>query len=117
VLHVGSSNVESEEEQEVEVDVAGELEVALSELSEGLGLVGVASKEEGETANDHIGTNEDGSVSLHLIFLLEHEVGACSGAGNEDEPQKDGAALDEHGENETVEEEAEEETGDATKDT
>ena len=78
VLHVGAGNVESEEEHEVKVDPAGELEVALSELSEGLGLVGVASEEEGETANDQIGTDEDGSVSLHLIFLFEHEVGACS---------------------------------------
>ena len=72
VLHPGASNVESDEEQEVEVDVAGELEVALLELSEGLGLVRVASQEEGETANDQIGTNEGGSVSLHLIFLNGH---------------------------------------------
>ena len=117
MLHPGASNVESDEEKEVEVDVAGELEVALLELSEGLGLVRVASQEEGETANDQIGTNEDGSVSLHLIFLGEHEVGACSRAGNKNDPQKDWAALDEHSEDETVEEEAEEETGDATKDT
>ena len=50
---------ESDEEREVEVEPGGKLEGALIELIEGLSFVGVASEEEGEAANDHIGPNHN----------------------------------------------------------
>ena len=117
VLKPGTSNVENDEKQEVEVEPDGEAKVAILELSKGLGHIGEASKEEGETANDKIGTNYSGNVSLQLISSRANKEEASGRAGNKNDPQKNCAALNKHAENETVENEADVETGNATKDT
>ena len=57
LLHVDASNIESDEQQEVKRKPPGYLLVGITELREYISFVGEASKEEGETANDQIGTN------------------------------------------------------------
>ena len=52
-----------------------------------------------------------------MIFNLDCKKYASSRADKKDDPQNDRAALDEHGEYEIVDEEAEEETCNTTNDT
>jgi hypothetical protein len=68
VLHTGAKNLEYEEDDN-HVDWAEYLKFAIIDKSKDVGIDAVMPQEEGETLNDHEGTNRYGSVSIHCIFL------------------------------------------------